>query len=103
MRIISQNRQVSVEFGNGMVKTDSLYIFFNTEQSEETLGFYKTPERVREVFEEIHTIYNPLNSLNFVDGAPKEGNVLQFISTIASNGDVNVILNNNFVYYMPEE
>lgn len=58
----------------------------------------------REIY--ITSICECLNSAlnaSFVDGAPKEDNVLQFISTIASNGDVNVILNNNFVYYMPEE
>ena len=43
MRIISQNRSASVEFGNGIIKLDGNYIFFITEHRQEILGI----ERVR--------------------------------------------------------
>lgn len=110
MRIVSQNRQVSVEFGNGMIKIDGPYIFFNTEQGEEILGLYKTPERVREVFEDIHKAYSPtliINGGNIGKDAPtpdkwwdgKPG----FVLCANNNSHTSFQTIDNFVYYMPEE
>ena len=60
MRIISQNRDISVEFNNVILKicnVSLIYAYPYTNQSSAiVLGKYESQERAREVFEDIHSI-----------------------------------------------
>lgn len=60
MRIISQNRDISVEFNKVILKICNvglIYAYPYANQSEViVLGKYASQERAREVFEDIHSI-----------------------------------------------
>lgn len=109
MRIISQNRSVSVEFGNGIIKLDGNYIFFIAEHHQEILGMYPT-RRAIEVFEEIHKAYSPIwgfCDMNTIKDAPvsdrRWNDSPGFVLCANNNNNTTFHSIDNFVYYMPEE
>lgn len=60
MRIISQNRDISVEFDKVILKICNgslIYAYpYANQAATLVLGKYVSPERAREVFEDIHSI-----------------------------------------------
>lgn len=83
MRIISQNRSVSVNFDNIHILLDGEMIFFRDVcQQHDTksvlLGRYVTGNRAQEVFNELHERYTP----------------------VISQANIPI---QNYIYYMPEK
>lgn len=108
MRIVSQDGNVSVEFGNGIIHIIRNSIEFLSDNRAVMLGNYKSQERAREVFEDIHNAFAPVYSAS--NGLSEEG-VQAFIGSenIKSKNLINtgtemcITTFNDFVYYMPEE
>ena len=108
MRIVSQNRNLSVDFGNCEIWTQSNVIYRRIGNNSEVLGAYATPERAMEVFEDIHKAYAPVG---IITSNLNEEQAIQFVgsSNVAMNviqmdePDMGVATYDNYVYYMPEK
>lgn len=113
MRIVSQNRDISVEFDNVILKICNgslIYAYPYANQAEViVLGKFASPERTREVFEDIHNAYAPVN---LITCALTEEEIKQFIGS--ENVKPRIIMmpedrewvadtHDNQVYYMPEK
>lgn len=113
MRIISQTRDISVEFNNVILKICNgslIYAYPYANQAEViVLGRYKSQERAREVFEDIHKAYAPVYSIsnNLIADEIKDmllpsNNVLA--RNILNTGDAMCLTTyDDYVYRMPEE
>jgi hypothetical protein len=110
MRIVSQDRTCSVDFGNGIIHIIRNSIEFLSENRGVILGNYKSQERAREVFEDIHNAYAPVYSVS--DNLSNE-EIQSFIGSqnvVAKNiilpkvnGGISITTYDTFVYCMPEE
>ena len=114
MRIVSQRRDLSVDFDRVIIKIDYgkvLYAvsIFDTRGQGMLLGQYDTSERAKEVFEDIHKAYAPIYSIS--DGLTEEqlkAMVMPSKNVIANNivntgPEMCLTTYDNYVYYMPEE
>ena len=113
MRIISQNRDISVEFDNVILKICNISLIYAYPYANQTtalvLGKYESKERAREVFDDIHNAYSPVG---LITCALSEEQEAQFIGS--ENVKQNVVMMpveskdwvvstyDNYVYYMPE-
>lgn len=111
MRIISQNRDASVEFDNVILKICNgslIYAYPYAIQAEViVLGKYASQERAREVFEDIHKAYAPVGIIttNLTDEQAKE-----FIGSenlhlrVVKIDDPSAMIStyDSIIYYMPE-
>lgn len=107
MRIVSQNRCMSIEFTDRTIYIDDDSVLLcgldGRTIDGRMLGKYSSHERAKEVFEEIHYAYNPLNRLLNGKTGQRYDNKKEPLTSISNNTNEKIILNNNFVYYMPEE
>lgn len=78
MRVISQDRFSSVDFGRTMFWMQSNIIYAKIGNADIVFGNYETEERTAEVFQDIHNAYAPV-SINSTNLSEK-----------------------NYIYYMPE-
>ncbi len=111
MRIISQNRDISVEFDNVILKICNgslIYAYPYANQAEViVLGKYESQERAREVFEDIHNAYAPVGIIttNLTEDQTKPfiGSANLNMHVIAMDKpDTGITTYNEIVYYMPE-
>lgn len=108
MRIVSQNRNLSVDFGNCEIWTQSNVIYRRIGNNSEVLGAYATPERAREVFEDIHNAYA---QVGIITTNLTEEQTKAFIGSVNLHAQViqmdepntGITTYNEVVYYMPEE
>lgn len=112
MRIISQNRDISVEFDNVILKICNgslIYAYpYANQAATLVLGKYVSPERAREVFEDIHNAYAPVGIITtnlteeqtkaFIGSVNLHAQVIQM-----DEPNTGITTYNEFVYYMPEE
>lgn len=112
MRIVSQRRDVSVDFDKAIIKIDGEKFLHAVSYSDFVrkihLGTYDTPERAREVFEDIHNAYAPVGIIatNLTEEQTKA-----FIGSVNLHAQViqmdepntGITTYNEDVYYMPEE
>lgn len=110
MRVVSQNRKISVDFDRTtFIRTDET-IFAKIDGRDVMFGNYKTKHKVQEVFEDLHKAYAPVYSIsdNLTEQQIKE----MFIPS--ANIEAKNVLNigeqqmyvttyDNYVYYMPVE
>lgn len=82
MRIVSQNRELSLEFSQYEIWVQSNIIYGRIGTDSKLLGVYASPERAKEVFEDIHKAYAPVSNLS--DNLTEEQT------------------QQDYVYYMPE-
>lgn len=109
MRIVSQDRSLSVDFDHVLVELryDDTIVCEPYEKSEKSmvLGKY-TPKRAQEVFQDIHNVYAPVDMV-FINAMPDEEllkNMGRDIKGIIINGEnASVDVRSETVYYMPEE
>lgn len=112
MRIISQNRDISVEFDNVILKICNgslIYAYPYANQAEViVLGRYKSQERAREVFEDIHRAYAPVGivSENLTEEQTKafigSSNLNMRVVKMDEPG-TSITTYSEIVYYMPEK
>ena len=67
MRLINQSGTRSINFENCEVYIDGQCICTNSRGVRDVLGRYKTPERAKEVFEEMHHALMPVMVCNNVE------------------------------------
>lgn len=111
MRIISQNRNVSIEFDNVILKICNVSLIYAYPYANNSdvivLGKYESQERAREVFKDIHNAYAPVG---IITTNLKEEQTKPFIGSANLNMpvikmdelDTGITTYNEIVYYMPE-
>lgn len=109
MRIVSQDRKLSVDFDSCEIWMQDNYIYRQIGENARVIGMYKTSERAAEVFEDIHKAYAPVYSIsnNLTEEQIRE----MFIQSenivarniIDSDGNMSVTTYDQYVYYMPME
>lgn len=109
MRIINQAGTRSINFENCEVYIDGKCICTSSHGVRDVLGRYETPERAKEVFEEMHHALMPVMVCNnvelteeFLKEIRKAG--IQHVISVAG-GEIPKIENTSlsFIYQMPEK
>lgn len=59
MRIVSQKRDLSIDFYSTVITRNDNCIRARVGDRDVTIGIYESDERTKEVFENIHATYNP--------------------------------------------
>lgn len=109
MRIVSQKRDLSVEFERCEIWTQNNVIYRRIGHDSIPIGVYATPERAKEVFEDIHMAYAPVYSIS--DKLTKEEITTMIMPSenvranniINAGTDMCLMTYDNYVYYMPEK
>lgn len=109
MRLINQAGTRSINFENCEAYIDGQCICTSSRGVRDVLGRYETPERAKEVFEEMHHALKPVMVFNNVE--PTEELIeeirkagIQHVISVAG-GEVPKIENTSlsFIYRMPEK
>lgn len=109
MRIISQDRNLSVDFDRCEIWMQSNLIYRRIGNDSQVIGKYVSPERAAEVFEDIHKAYAPVYSISSnlteeqIKGIFIQSNNVMARNIIDSDGNMNVTTYDQYVYYMPME
>lgn len=107
MRIVSQDKTVSIEFDRAHIIRDEKDILYLTDGNHRNiLGTYQSEERAKEVFLDIHNAYSPVGVIT--SGLTQE-QAKPFIGSENINTqiiqmdmqDAAVTTYGNIVYYMP--
>lgn len=109
MRIVSQNRKLSVEFNQCEIWTQNNVIYRRVGNDSKPIGAYASAERTTEVFEDIHRAYAPVYTIS--DGLTEEQLKAMLIpsqnvmvkNVVNTGNDMCLTTYDNYVYYMPEE
>lgn len=109
MRVVSQSRDYSVEFGQTAFWTQHAIIYAVIGNSNKVFGKYESEERAAEVFDDMHKAYAPVYSIS--DGLTEEQISVMLLSSknisarnITNAGpDMCLTTFDSYVYYMPEE
>lgn len=112
MRIVSQDRNVSIDLDKVIIKIlNENYIYADSYSAYKALiflGFYDSPERAQEIFDDIHNAYAPVYSIS--DNLSEE-QIKALISSenvrvnniVNVGSDISLTTYDNYVYYMPKE
>ncbi|MCR5754205.1 MAG: hypothetical protein K6G30_05245 [Acetatifactor sp.] len=109
MRIVSQDRNLSVNFDSCEIWMQNRTIYRRVNGQSDVIGSYDSPERAAEVFEDIHRAYAPVYSIsgNFSEEEIRE--MLVKSPNIVANNVIGVsdaqfvTTYSDYVYYMPEK
>ena len=108
MRLINQSRTRSIHFDNCEVYIDGECICTNSRGVRDVLGRYETPERAKEVFEEMHHALMPFMVCNNVEPAEellkeirKAG--IQHRISVVDGESPKIEIVSPFIYRMPEK
>lgn len=109
MRIVSQNRDLSINFDRCEIWMQGNFIYRRIGNESCVIGKYETPERAAEIFEDIHKAYNPVYSISSnlteeqVRGMFIQSNNIAARNIIDTDGNMCITTYDQYVYYMPEE
>lgn len=109
MRIVSQDRTVSVDFDNCEIRLRGTLILRKWGSDCEVIGAYGSPERAAEVFEDIHKAYAPVYSISDNLSEDELKSMIMKSNNIVANNilgfgqDKYLTTYSEFVYYMPEK
>ncbi len=109
MRIVSQKRNLSVDFDRCEIWKQDNVIYRRIGIDSKVIGVYATPERAAEVFEDIHKAYSPYgliyDKLTEEQIAAFVGSKNVMIKAINMDNvpDCTVTTYDKIVYYMPKE
>lgn len=109
MRIVSQDKTVSIEFNRVHIILDEKEILYRTEGNHgRVLGTYQCEERAKEIFIDIHNAYSPVavitTGLTEEQAKPFIGS--ENIKTPIIQMDMQdaaITTYENIIYYMPEK
>ena len=108
MRLIIQSGTRSINFENCEVYIDGQCICTNSRGVRDVLGRYKTPERAKEVFEEMHHALMPVMVCNNVEPTEelfekirKAG--IQHVISVVDGERPEIEIISPFIYRMPKE
>ena len=109
MRIISQNKDLSIDFNHTPICVSYNHVCAIMDGQQKVIGKYETEERAKEVFEEIHIAYSgmPMIFKNIepaenIEEVLKKAN-LQVVYTVTEDRQTDIEYIDNGVYRMPEE
>ncbi len=109
MRIVSQDRKLSVGFDNCELWMQETVIYRRIGQDSKVLGAYATPERAAEVFKDIHVAYAPVYSISCNLTEDELRNMIVKSENIAACNILefgegkSLTTYSEYVYYMPEK
>lgn len=109
MRIVSQDRKLSVDFDRCEIWMQDKFIYRRIGIDNRVIGAYETEERAAEVFEDIHKAYAPVYSISCnlteeqIKGIFIQSDNIVARNIIDSDGNMNVTTYDQYVYYMPVE
>ena len=107
MRIISQNKDLSIDFDHTPICVSYNHVCAIIDGQQKVIGQYETDARAKEVFEDIHKAYSgePVKVTELDDDSYEK--LLKYIvdgtpiTTTTKDSSVQYI--NNGIYIMPEE
>lgn len=108
MRVINQSRTRSINFNNFEFYIDGECICTNNHGVRDVLGRYKTPERAKEVFKEMHHALMPFMVCNNVEPTEellkeiRKAGIQHGISVVDGESPKIEIIS-PFIYRMPKE
>lgn len=109
MRIISQRKDLSIDFDRTPICVSYNHVCAIMDGQQKVIGNYKTEERAKEVFEDIHKAYSgmPMIFKNIepaenIEEVLKKAN-LQVMCTVTADRQQDMEYINNGIYYMPAE
>ncbi len=109
MRIISQNKDLSIDFHHTPICVSYNHVCAIMDGQQKVIGQYETEERAKEVFEEIHIAYSgmPMIFKNIepaenIEEVLKKAN-LQVVYTVTEDRQTDIEYIDNCVYRMPAE
>ena len=109
MRIVSQDRDLSIDFTQCEIWTQSNVVYRRIGRDSMPIGVYMTRERAKEVFEDIHKAYAPVYSISDKLTEEELAAMLLPSKNVMANNIINtrpdmcLITYDNYVYYMPKE
>ena len=109
MRIISQNKDLSIDFNHTPICVSYNHVCAIMDGQQKVIGKYETEERAKEVFEEIHIVYSgmPMIFKNIepvenIEEVLKKAN-LQVMYTVTEDKQTDIEYIDNGVYRMPTQ
>ena len=109
MRIISQNKDLSIDFNHTPICVSYNHVCAIMDGQQKVIGKYETDARAKEVFEEIHIAYSgmPMIFKNIepaenIEEVLKKAN-LQVMYTVTEDRQTDIEYIDNGVYRMPAE
>ena len=109
MRIISQNKDLSIDFNHTPICVSYNHVCAIMDGQQKVIGKYETDERAKEVFEEIHIAYSgmPMIFKNIepaenIEEVLKKAN-LQVMYTVTEDRQTDIEYIDNGVYRMPTQ
>ena len=107
MRIISQNKDLSIDFDRTPICVSYNHVCAIIDGQQKVIGQYKTDKRAQEVFEEIHKAYSgdygePVKITELDESAYKTL-LNSIVDPMPIKIDSSVEYSNNGIYIMPEE
>lgn len=109
MRVISQNRKISVDFDRTVFTVVDNYIFAKIDGRDVIFGGYESDKHAEEVFKDMHMAYAPVFSISnkmteeqiaeifIVSKNMVTRNILDF------GNEASVTTYDKYVYFMPEK
>lgn len=108
MRIISQDKNHSIDFENTYIWKQATHIYAYVGKKDVVLGHYENAERAEEVFMDIHNAYSPVDLITvnmseeqiqaFIGSRNISAKVIRM-----DDADAEITLMQTGVYYMPEK
>ena len=104
MRIISQNKDLSIDFNHTPICVSYNHVCAIMDGQQKVIGKYETEERAKEVFEDIHKKYSgePVKITELDESAYKTL-LNSIVDPMPIKIDSSVEYSNNGIYIMPEE
>lgn len=109
MRIVSQNRDLSIDFDRCEIWTQRNVIYRRVGRDSLPIGVYATTERAQEVFEDIHKAYAPVYSISDklteeeVKAMIMPSRNVSAVNIVNTGAEMCLTTYDNYVYCMPEE
>ena len=112
MRIVSQDRNVSIDLDKVIIKIlNENHIYADSYSAYKSLiflGCYDSPKRAQEVFDDIHKAYAPVYSISDNLSEEQIKALIPSKNVYANNivnieSDTSLTTYDNYIYYMPKE
>lgn len=108
MRIVSQSGTLSLNFDDFQIEVQEEIVLATQNGVSRVIGAYRTNDRAMEVFKVIHDCYSDVpivfeNDKQDEDAMKQLKEWFSKVAVVASNGNHNVEIIDNNVFYMPKE
>ena len=108
MRVVSQNRDFSFDFGQTVFWVQDEHIYARIGSNNQVIGKYESNQRARQVFIDMHNAYSPfqlisenLNKKQIAQFVGSKNVPIKCLNLDVPHSAITVLA--NAIYYMPEE